>query len=107
MVTNVTTPVFVGLNFFVDVLKSTTDVAPSVKKFVVKILLSVQAHAVNQPAIVSMVLFVIATENVFTKMTVLYVRKMNSLKMENASVQLVLTSMRMVYVKSDLGRFSK
>lgn len=86
MVTNVTTPVFVGLNFFVDVLKSTTDVAPSVKKFVVKILLSVQAHAVNQPAIVSMVLFVIATENVFTKMTVLYVRKMNSLKMENASV---------------------
>ena len=69
-----------------DVLKSTTDVAPSVKKFVAKILLSVQARAVNQPAIVSMVLFVIATENVFIKMTVLYVRKMNSLKMENASV---------------------
>ena len=52
MVTNVTTPVFVGLNFFVDLLKSTMDVAPSVKKFVAKILLSVQARVVNQPAIV-------------------------------------------------------
>ena len=86
MVTNVTTPVFVGLNFFVDVLKSSTDVAPSVNKYVAKILLSAQVHVVNQHVIVLMVLFVIVTENVFTKMTVLYVRKMNSLKMENANV---------------------
>ena len=86
MVTNVTTSVFVGLNFFVDVLKFTTDVARSVKKFVAKSLSYVQARAVNQPAIVLMVLFVIVTENVFTKMIALYARTMNSLKMENASV---------------------
>ena len=62
---------------------------------------------VNQHVIVSMALFVIATENVFTEMIALYARTMNSLKMENANVKLVLTSMKMVSVKSDLGQFSK
>ena len=38
MVTNVTTPESVGLNFFADVSKSITDVVPSVKKYVAKIL---------------------------------------------------------------------
>ena len=107
MVTNVTTPEFVGLNFFADVSKSITDVAPSVNKYVAKILLSAQVHVVNQHVIVSMALFVIATENVFTEMIALYARTMNSLKMENANVKLVLTSMKMVSVKSDLGQVSK
>ena len=101
MVTNVTTLEFVESNFFVDVSKSITDVAPSVNKYVARILLSVQAHVVNRHVIASMVLFVIVMVNVFTEMIALFALKMNSLRMENADVKLVLTSMIMVFVKSD------
>ena len=108
MVTSVTTLEFVELNFFADVSKSITDVAlTSVNQSVAKILSYVQVRVVNRHVIVLMVSFVIVTENVFTKMIALSVKKMNSLKMENASVLLVLTSMQMAFVKNDLGGFSK
>ena len=87
MVTSVTTLEFVELNFFADVSKSITDVAQtSVNQSVAKILSYVQVRVVNRHVIVLMVSFVIVTENVFTKMIALSVKKMNSLKMENANV---------------------
>ena len=86
MVTSVTTLEFVEFNFFADVSKYITDVAQSVNQSVARILSSVQLHVVNQHAIVLMVSFVIVMGNAFTKMIALSVKKMNSLKMENANV---------------------
>ena len=86
MVTSVTTLEFVEFNFFADVSKYITDVAQSVNQSVAKILSSVQVHVVNRHVIVLMVSFVIVMGNAFTKMIALSVKKMNSLKMENANV---------------------
>ena len=86
MVTSVTTLEFVEFNFFADVSKYITDVAQSANQSVAKILSSVQVHVVNRHVIVLMVSFVIVMVNAFTKMIALSVKKMNSLKMENANV---------------------
>ena len=105
MVTNVTMSEHVGLNFFVEISKSITNVGPIANKYVAKIPWSAKVHVVNQRVIVSMVSFVIVTEHVLTKMIALFVGTMNLLKMEYVNVKLVLPSMRMVFVKNDLGQF--
>ena len=84
------TPELVESNLFAETLKSIMGVVLNVNKCVVKILLSAKVHVVNQHVIASMVSFVIVKVNVFTKMIALFVKKMNSLKMEYANVKLVL-----------------
>ena len=83
-------PELVESNWFAKTLKSIMSVVLNVNKYVAKILLSAKVHVVNQHVIVSMVSFVIVKVNVFAKMIALFVKKMNSLKMDYANVKLIL-----------------